>query len=86
MLSDTPLATYAFKTIRGFEHAYVWKTETASEADPEQVDLAMPKSALPPASGSLGSRLIKSTIQEQRRGRQRPGNFARAYRTGLRCA
>jgi hypothetical protein len=34
----------------------------------------------------LGSRLIKSTIQEQRRGRQRPGNFARAYRTGLRCA
>jgi hypothetical protein len=53
VLSDTPLATYAFKTIRGFEHAYVWKTETASEADPEQVDLAMPKSALPPASGSL---------------------------------
>ena len=34
----------------------------------------------------LGSRLIKSTIQEQRRGRQRPGNCARAYRTGLRCA
>jgi hypothetical protein len=53
VLSDTPLATYAFKTIRGFEHAYVWKTETASEAEPEQVDLAMPKSALPPASGSL---------------------------------
>ena len=34
----------------------------------------------------LGSRLIKSTIQEQRRGRQRPGSFAPAYRTGLRCA
>lgn len=34
----------------------------------------------------LGSRLIKSTIQEQRRGRQRPGNFAPACRSGLQCA
>src|SRR5262245_50082095 len=34
----------------------------------------------------LGSRLIKSTIQEQRRGRQRPDNFAPACRSGLRCA
>jgi integrase len=34
----------------------------------------------------LGSRLIKSTIQERRRGRQRPGNFAPACRSGLRCA
>jgi hypothetical protein len=34
----------------------------------------------------LGSRLIKSTIQEQRRGKQRPGNFAPACRSGLRCA
>ena len=38
------------------------------------------------ATLDLGSRLIKSTIQEQRRGRQRPGNFAPAYRSGLRCA
>ena len=34
----------------------------------------------------LGSRLIKSTIQELRRGRQRPGSFAPACRSGLRCA
>jgi putative tryptophan/tyrosine transport system substrate-binding protein len=34
----------------------------------------------------LGSRLIKSTIQEQRRGKQRPGNSAPACRSGLRCA
>src|SRR5262245_32768878 len=34
----------------------------------------------------LGCRLIKSTIQGQRRGRQRPGNFAPACRIGLRCA
>jgi putative ABC transport system substrate-binding protein len=34
----------------------------------------------------LGSGLIKSTIPARRRGRQRPGNFARAYRSGLRCA
>src|SRR5262249_42404312 len=32
----------------------------------------------------LGSRLIKSTIQEQPRGKQRPGNFAPACRSGLR--
>src|SRR5262245_32046356 len=29
---------------------------------------------------------IKSTIRERRRGRQRPGNFAPACRSGLRCA
>jgi hypothetical protein len=33
----------------------------------------------------LGSGLIKSTIREQRRGRQRPSNFAPACRSGLRC-
>jgi len=38
------------------------------------------------ASALLGSRLIKSTIQGQRRGRQRPSNFAPACRSGLRCA
>jgi hypothetical protein len=38
------------------------------------------------AEARLGSRLIKSTIQEQRRGKQRPGNFAPACRSGLRCA
>src|SRR5262245_41535149 len=37
-------------------------------------------------TSELGSRLIKSTIQEQRRGKQRPGNFAPACRSGLRCA
>ena len=40
----------------------------------------------PAERGHLGSRLIKSTIQEQRRGKQRPGNFAPACRSGLRCA
>src|SRR5579872_219352 len=34
----------------------------------------------------LGFRLIKSTIQEWRQGRQRRDNFARACRSGLRCA
>ena len=34
----------------------------------------------------LGSRLIKSTIQEQRRGRQRRGSFAPADRIELQCA
>ena len=34
----------------------------------------------------LGSKLIKSTTPEQRRDKRRPGNFARACRSGLRCA
>ena len=38
------------------------------------------------ADGHLGSQLIKSTIPARRRGRLRPGNFARACRSGLRCA
>ena len=29
---------------------------------------------------------IKSTIQKLRRGRQKPGHFAPACRSGLRCA
>jgi len=33
----------------------------------------------------LGSGLIKSTIQERRQGRRRRDNFARAYRSELRC-
>jgi 5-methylcytosine-specific restriction endonuclease McrA len=35
--------------------------------------------------GYLGSGLIKSTIRERRQGRRRRGNFARAYRSELRC-
>ena len=53
VLSDTELATYAFKTIPGFEQTYVWTTGSAHEADPAKVDAALPKSALPPAGGSL---------------------------------
>src|SRR5579872_6239707 len=34
----------------------------------------------------LGSRLIKSTIPELRRGRRKRGSFGRACRSGLRCA
>ena len=53
VLSDTELATYAFKNISGFEHTYVWTADGAHEADPAMVDAALPKSALPPAGGSL---------------------------------
>ena len=34
----------------------------------------------------LGSGLIKSTIRERRRDKQRLGNFARAYRSALQSA
>jgi predicted dienelactone hydrolase len=52
VLSDTELATYAFKTMPGFEQTYVWTTGSAHEAGPTKVDAALPKSALP-AGGSL---------------------------------
>jgi hypothetical protein len=53
VLSDTELATYAFKTIPGLEHTYAWRVDAAHEGDPAKVDAALPRSALPPAGGSL---------------------------------
>jgi predicted SnoaL-like aldol condensation-catalyzing enzyme len=53
VLSDTHLSTYAFKTIPGFRHTYVWTTDGTAEVDPAKVDTALPKSALPLAGGSL---------------------------------
>ncbi len=40
---------------------------------------------LPTLAAELGSGLIKSTIQERRRGRQRPGSFGPACRIAWRC-
>jgi hypothetical protein len=37
-------------SIPGFQHTYVWG---AHEADPAEVDASLPRSALPPADGSL---------------------------------
>ena len=53
VLSDTELQKYAFKTIPGFEHIYVWAARGPHEADRAEVDEALPRSALPPAGGSL---------------------------------
>jgi hypothetical protein len=53
VLSDDKLSTYAFKNIPGFEHTYVWTIDGIHEADPATVDAVLPKSALPPAGGSL---------------------------------
>jgi hypothetical protein len=53
VLSDAELTTYAFKTVPGFEHTYVWTADAAHEGDPGTVDVALPRSALPPAGGSL---------------------------------
>src|SRR5262249_19809323 len=60
-------------------------TKTRPPMSHRKTDLGIPCRSKS-AKVVLGSRLIKSTIQEQRRGRQRPGNFAPACRSGLRCA
>jgi hypothetical protein len=53
ILSDERRPAYAFKTVSGFEHTYVWATKEVQEADPEQVERELPKSALPSPGGSL---------------------------------
>ena len=49
-------------------------------------DKSVKSSSVNKSTKVVGLRLIKSTIQELRRGRQKPGSFAPACRSGLRCA
>ena len=53
VLSDQRRDPYKFETVAGFEHTYMWSTNGALESDPDKVDRELPKSALPPAKGSL---------------------------------
>jgi len=49
-------------------------------------DRANPADQIPDLEDELGSRLIKSTIRERRRDRQRADNFVPACHSALRCA
>jgi hypothetical protein len=53
VLSDQRRESYKFKTVAGFEHTYMWSTNGGLESDPDKVERELPKSALPPAKGSL---------------------------------
>jgi uncharacterized cupin superfamily protein len=53
VLSDQRREPYKFETVAGFEHTYVWSTNGGLESDPDKVEQELPKSALPPAKGSL---------------------------------
>jgi hypothetical protein len=53
VLSDQRRVPYKFKTVAGFEHTYMWSTNGGPESDPDKVEQELPKSALPPAKGSL---------------------------------
>jgi len=53
VLSDQRREPYRFKTVAGFEHTYMWSTDGGLESDPDKVEQQLPKSALPPADGSL---------------------------------
>jgi hypothetical protein len=53
VLSDQRREPYKFKTVAGFEHTYMWSTNGGLESDPDKVEQELPKSALPPAKGSL---------------------------------
>jgi hypothetical protein len=51
VLSDQRRPAYAFQTVSGFEHAYIWAATGIQEADPEAVERELPKSALPASGG-----------------------------------
>jgi hypothetical protein len=53
VLSDQRREPYKFKTVAGFEHTYMWSTDGSLESDPDKVERELPRSALPPAKGSL---------------------------------
>ncbi len=53
VLSDQRREPYKFKTVAGFEHTYMWATDGSLESDPNRIERELPKSALPPANGSL---------------------------------
>jgi hypothetical protein len=53
VLSDQRRPAYAFKTVGGFEHTYIWAANSVQEADPEQVERELPRSALPAPGGSI---------------------------------
>jgi len=53
VVSDQRREAYKFETVAGFEHTYMWSTNGSLESDPDEVERELPKSALPPAKGSL---------------------------------
>ena len=53
VLSDQRRQPYKFKTVAGFEQTYMWSTNGTLESDPNKVERELPKSALPPANGSI---------------------------------
>jgi len=83
VLSDTELKTYAFKTIPGFEHIYVWATRGTREADPAEVDVTLPRSALPPPGGSLLQIVTFPPAANRSHGAGDPKAIAEEYRARL---
>ena len=49
VLSDQRRPAYSFKTVGGFEHTYIWATNGALEADPEQAERVVHVVTFPPA-------------------------------------
>ncbi len=83
VLADRILSPYVFQSIPGFEQTYAWATDGAEEGDPAQVDVKMPKSALPAPGGSLVQ--IVTFPPRSRRGENAPdlAAVAREYQARL---
>ena len=53
VLADEQRKSYAFGSLDGLEHAYVWKTESFEECSPSELDAEVVRSAMPAVGGSV---------------------------------
>jgi hypothetical protein len=52
LVSDERLPAYAFQSVQGFEHTFLWKTEGGAAADLDRSDTPFPTSILPGPGGT----------------------------------
>ncbi len=83
VLSDQRREPYKFKTVSGFEHTYMWSTNGGLESDPDKVEQELPKSALPPAKGSLLHIVTFPPARSATSSTSHPSEVAQEYLTRL---
>jgi Cupin domain len=83
VLSDERRPAYAFKTVSGFEHTYIWAATGIGEAEPASVEQELPKSALPAPGGSLVQIVTFPRVAERAKHSAAPSAIAEEYRARL---
>lgn len=83
VLSDQRRPAYAFETVSGLEHTYIWAATGSREADPASADQALSKSALPVAGGSLVQIVTFPPAAMRAKRSADPSAIAQEYRARL---